>query len=797
MLIKIIYSRKPDRFLLFKRLKKNTMRNAIVSLLLLMCISGINNLHAQVKPCPENGKWVLCNGINVINRNSVYDTIIEVFKNSGAGVKPVAFYIAYEGDFVSKDLAEITTAFDETGQEVEVQNVRTLRYFNKGKIDLFDRHGKLLQSSITRISLRLSLMINGEDYGLSYDARLFDSSFYLAKDEILMLDSTAPVLIKKSKGWGAINMQGNVVLPFKHELIEYRTGDIGNFLVSFSKEKKITLYNEKGKRILREKYEEIGDFWGPNDSAGNLIKEQAIALVKLNNKTGIIDFAFRAIKAPLYDTIFHIYSEHIIAKNERPLLFGYKGGKILYTTFPGGTSQTEEHDSGTGPYEIKAEDIIMPCFSGGTVEVFDYSGNVIIKDAEQIAYRYTRYSGMLTFNFFEPLKKEMYDQYHLPDRGFPPLANSLLPILMRVKGKWGGINMNGQTVIPFQYDTILWLPSDSIQNYVFIAKNIETKLYTIDGQVIYTGNIDSVIYHVFDKEQAREPVYKINGKYYRSEKMAGKTAIELRLIPDSLTKPLIIKIIILIDEIYYEFEDRFVLDNLLGDYWNRNVFYNSLLQTSDGYIATMQDSLGNERYGLLDSSGNIMIPFDYNEIAKYGDNYVNLSDTKLEIFKVLKSDHDSERFGLIDSRGRIVLPVEQSSIQRIASTNLAMVKTAVRSMLYDAYAGKYYEGLESANYLKGLLVVVNQSDSKYGILNKDLEIITPLIYDNIINTGIDYVFLVKKGELWGGIALDGKLVIPIIHEHISEQDNHLVGKAGGKAITYNAFGEIIPVREVK
>lgn len=151
----------------------------------------------------------------------------------------------------------------------------------------------------------------------------------------------------------------------------------------------------------------------------------------------------------------------------------------------------------------------------------------------------------------------------------------------------------------------------------------------------------------------------------------------------------------------------------------------------------------NDKCGYLDKSGNVVIPFRYDEAGDFNNG--------LAIVKL------NEKYGLIDREGNEVLPIKFDSI-RIDDNNTIVLEESGKWYLLD---GKTFEKISNEYDFIGFgdEIYPVKRDNKIGIISKTgREIASPMYdsYDNYYNGAVkDYIW-VKQGEEWFCLDTQGK-----------------------------------------
>jgi len=134
-------------------------------------------------------------------------------------------------------------------------------------------------------------------------------------------------------------------------------------------------------------------------------------------------------------------------------------------------------------------------------------------------------------------------------------------------------------------------------------------------------------------------------------------------------------------------------------------------------------------YGVIDKSGNIVIPLEYDGILGFSDGLATV------VKDYDRDDNKDNKWGVIDKTGNIVIPLE-----------------------YDGIAKCFSEGLASA-----------KKDGKWGFINENNNVVIPFVYDEAFNfnEGLARIFIgdlatddwrIQPGR-WGFIDKIGNIVM--------------------------------------
>ena len=173
----------------------------------------------------------------------------------------------------------------------------------------------------------------------------------------------------------------------------------------------------------------------------------------------------------------------------------------------------------------------------------------------------------------------------------------------------------------------------------------------------------------------------------------------------------------------------------------------------NGFSSIFDKNNGNPRYGIMDTTGNIIIRPYYK--------YVTLQP-EAQAFVVV---NDQNRYGLINVEGKTVIPFDYKSLRWNsdlglfnAISQINQYSPEVSSLIRaDGEMGlpSRYRNLIWEPDLK--LFRAKDGDNKWGLINREGDVIAPFEFDNI-QAFKDGVAVVEQGYLKGFLNAEGKLV---------------------------------------
>ncbi len=191
-----------------------------------------------------------------------------------------------------------------------------------------------------------------------------------------------------------------------------------------------------------------------------------------------------------------------------------------------------------------------------------------------------------------------------------------------------------------------------------------------------------------------------------------------------------------------------------------------------------------EKNGVIDSKGNIIIPFEYSNISKNNNNQfiVTKKNQKqlLDYFgrPLLKNSYEDIYFlnqkyikiksnglyGLLSLNGEEVFPAEYEDINHYSSQDWFLLNQNGKTLIKDSQGksvfGKQYTNISKLDY--DFKYILAEKNGKYGIINKFNDEIAPFIFDAISKEYDNRLFTVQEKGKWGiySVLFDAYIVKP-------------------------------------
>ena len=266
--------------------------------------------------------------------------------------------------------------------------------------------------------------------------------------------------------------------------------------------------------------------------------------------------------------------------------------------------------------------------------------------------------------------------------------------VVRENEKYGVIDKTGKNVVEAKYDNVI-IPNP--EKPVFVCyEGTSTKIFNANNEQILT------------EEQNVEP---IRLKNIASSLMYEKTVMT------------------------YKENDKMGLINLEGDKLTKPIYEEiSGLPYKEGELLVKEEG----KYGVINIKGNELIKPEYDQINT--DNYSDENGYKNSGYIVGIKTEEGLRYGYIDVKGKEILPTQYNEISRIVD-----IKDDNNIYLIAANNGQYGMFKNKAQIINNEYqsITYNSSDNtltiektkKFGVANLDGQIIIPVQYTQIDNTG--------------------------------------------------------------
>ena len=386
-----------------------------------------------------------------------------------------------------------------------------------------------------------------------------------------------------------------------------------------------------------------------------------------------------------------------------------------------------------------------------------------------------------------------------------------------IEGKWGCIDSFGKLVVPVEYDSIhieedlSFTVTKSILDYVswLDAHYIQVSGHlNTDGELIIKNKKGEYI--LADKRFDWQEDFNAEGrsKVYSKERIGFVNENSQLIVESLIVGPEIYDLIIPKD---FEW----------GYYCSEKVFI----------------GLKNDKWGVFDYDGHVIIPAEYDSIVLENDKYIVHRNNKTGVISetgdtIIRIEYDSitlqdgvylvhrdKKTGIISETGNIIIDTEFNTIITIPSVetldNFYVCIKHSRYGLYD-YEGKELLPTEykQIQFIGHDLLAVQDIDGKFKVFDKKGKLVNDIVFDEICLFGdrnkknYDYneskiienalYTIVKKDGLYGAINTLGELKLPLqykelycVNRNVFYGDKHYVDCIG-RRIVY-CGDKIIPI----
>lgn len=400
--------------------------------------------------------------------------------------------------------------------------------------------------------------------------------------------------------------------------------------------------------------------------------------------------------------------------------------------------------------------------------------------------------GSLTFDTIEILKDGLYKIGNVVvtgyNRGYWP--GSGFYNYKQTTTLWGIINDKGEAILPCRFDSIEAFEDGKAKvklnnkiGYIDETGHEEYELYEREESIVYRSPLLDK-WGLMDKNKniLTPPTYE-----YISEFLDGLAIVKIHNngwngrfgIIDTLGNIVTEKV---------DFKDVKVFNN--GTYAVRkdeeytiskisdptfSLEYSNIGKHNDEFIIVSKD----EKWGIIDYNGNVIIPFNYGEIVEFDNNIVRVKRRKQDEFVVD-----------IDWNGNENYPIHHIENAWIYESRLNMkyglmddAHHPITELIYSRIDHLYGDSFKALK------------ESKWGIIDSEGNVILSFEYDWINHISEGYIKIAKghTGNLkWGVLNSEGELIVPIDFCEIVQIKNGMIQvkkEKNGKIAELNSQGE--------
>ncbi|MBV7533072.1 WG repeat-containing protein [Chitinophaga sp. sic0106] len=595
----------------------------------------------------------------------------------------------------------------------------------------------------------------------------------------------------------------------------------------------VTAHAQKGSAFVGglARIEQDGKSWYINtrgekvfDALMDVLKgdadSNALQVITLNGKMGVMDAAQRIVLAPEYDQVNNKWNQYLevkkgnkvnLADNKGKLLFPWQFEEINYLD---GSNFDVRAGKLWGIYSLEAKGLLIPL----AYEEFDYCGGCgrkgdylfakkngkwgIINFSNEVLLPFEydhQHAFMRSDNWIRSLKRGDQDVvinldtkkvYNAPEyTEMDVLAGGLLKA--RHNGQFGLIDATGKIVADFEY-TDIYSPYDEryAGPFMGVVKNGKHGIILSSGKGLLPATYDSEI-----RCQEHYLIVQEDGMYQ---------------LLDSTGKPLLDKHYTSIEPMYVGRDDNkqliFILKQQAVDgFYNpatgktaAPAFY-ELDPTSDASMAIVEHQ---GQFGLYSIGGEIILPITYNGIEELTTTLFTVTDEenrrglydvrdkKMQIppafrnvsllpgspdnfLVTLNHDDAAYRYGIYDKNYRQLLPPDYTDIICIGREGYLLKQLQGDSVIYSLYnittkkrfplKCLYAQQVD----IPGQLQLTGTDEA--GIINENGQMVIPMVKQMIHplkNHTYQVIRVQKDGSYKYGYAdSTGKMIVPVIYDY--------------------------------
>ena len=491
-----------------------------------------------------------------------------------------------------------------------------------------------------------------------------------------------------------------------------------------------------------------------------------------NGKSGIIDKTGKVIIEPKYNTIklpnpkkpifICIYDYNAVSGEYKTKVLNEKNEEILKNYENVNTIDIKEVVS-----SIPYEKTVLQYQKDGKYGIINFEGKIIIKpiyeeirnmpyrEGELIVKKQGKY-GVVSINGGKLLDcKYDYitgDNYYSEEKKYE--LDGYIVGINNEDGKmqYGYINNKREQILDVEFDKIYRMNDvkDDENIYLLAEKDGKIQLYK-NNKLLLDNNYQSINY----SEDSKLLILQKDGRYGVTD-LNGKQILSVDYEQIRIPGDYIIAIK----------DGKQVIFDLVGTQ-KENLAYTNILKTeNENYNITVDK---NDKYGVINKDGNILIGNKYNYIQYLYDNYFIVGG-------------ETGKSGIINDKGEEILPIKYEVIQKLDKNNIvqAMVgnvlelyskemnnivsmengKIEINDEYIKVYSNNQTTYVSNDGTLKTNFEIFNNNifaserEGKWGFVNKDNNVVVDYQYDKVTEVNELGFAGIKKDGKWG--VIDGK-----------------------------------------
>ena len=505
-------------------------------------------------------------------------------------------------------------------------------------------------------------------------------------------------LISENEKFGVIDENGNKIIDAKYLNIKIPNPEKPVFVCYENNVTKIL--NEKEEQLFTE-YDSVEPLRLKNISS-DLMYEKSILKYSKNGKYGLIDFNGKKITNAIYeeiDTLQYKEGELLVKQNGKYGIINIKGTKIIkpnYDTIE--ADQFYEKDSG-----------------------YKNDGYIVSKTTDE-GYRY----GYVDNNGKEIVSTKYNDLSRINEISGNDIYN-----ICAENGKYGLLK-NGKIVISNEYQSLMYSESN---NTLIAKKGKKYGVLSLDGDIIVPFSYNQI---------------SVNGKYIYAVDNNENTTV---FSPDGKQTDMNENIQILnVENTNYQIRIETLNERTMYSVYEND---KKITETDYSYIQYLFDnyfiaSNGNGKLGIIDTTNNKKLEFDYSSIQI-------IDDTNL--IKAIKGDTTEIYSNKIEK----ICEMDNATIENKESYIKVFNDNDIK---YVSLEGKL---VENTDIFKENTIFAKKLNGKWGFVNVQGNVIVDYIYDMVTDVNKYGYSGIKQNGKWGVIDRLGKVKVEPTYEINSNQ----------------------------
>lgn len=596
---------------------------------------------------------------------------------------------------------------------------------------------------------------------------------------------------------GFLDLNYTLVIPTKYTELSKITMGCNDYLFSYTdKTGKYGLLDNSGKKLGKAIYSSIGSSYfgkyilvGVEKKAKKQRKKKSDDLYFDDDYSytpstyGLVDLTGKMVLKAVYDDYNYSYGETsmIVLKkgsnyvaldaNLDPIFnkdFSYiESLGDLYKVQLGGV------DNGYGTPE------------GGVFGLYDKNGKEIIpvqyEDIAQIGYEST--NGYIIkrngkYGICSPTGKILMEPQYTEMNCESELCIVSRYIEQSEQTKMGLINHNAlKEIVPTIYEHIESLSYEG--DYLF-KLNGKFGLMSKTGAITLPANYNFLkATDLYDNDQwvLANAYGEVTQSYYGSEVTGGNwgvinkkgdTILPFKFKEISFENDSIVNLLDYDGKAYLmNMETQRIITNSEANYLSKiNYDYENpiFLMGKDVTRGEYGDASGGS-YGLVTSKGEELVSFNYSEITLENEHFI-------------ANSIDFNGYDLLNKKGEVL--IKRASTIEPFSDSVFLVQTDGKASLYNVNSGQFsltnnFTDFATPEYYNGygaMFIGIKNTNDKWGILNKQGEVLIEPQYCDVFSSGDAYIIVAKCGAVgdafkYGVIDLMNNVVIPFEYESIA------------------------------